>query len=70
MTAIKRKHVNLLRSCALFLKSRANVKIIPIGWGGLMTAYAKDLEELATILEQQGVDETPVSLDEIFGKAP
>lgn len=67
---MKRRDVTLLRSASRHLETRSRSEKIRgnRSGGALLHTYSVDLAEIADRLEAEGVDETPVSLDEIFGK--
>lgn len=66
---MKRRDVNLLRSASRYLETRSrSAKIQGLRpTAALMHTYSVDLAAMADRLEAEGVDETPVSLDGIFG---
>lgn len=67
--ALETKHINLLRSCANFLRSRANTSLAKsVGWTSMMITYAIDLEKIAEELEKLNLPKTVIKLEDLFGE--
>ena len=64
---LETKHINLLRSCSMYLKTRGNTHHAKVvHWDHMMQEYSKDLEEIAQELEKLNLPETVVNLADLF----
>ena len=67
--SLESKHINLLRSCAGYLRGRSGTVIVKqMRWSDMFKAYAADLEEIADELSKLNLPKTVVKLEDLFNK--
>lgn len=67
--SLESKHINLLRSCAGFLRGRSNTVVArQMRWDHMFKSYAADLEEIADELAKMNLPKTVIKLEDLFPK--
>ena len=67
--ALESKHINLLRSCANWLRTRGQTWYArKVSWDSMMLEYARDLDEIANELTLLNPPKTVIKLEDLFGE--